>query len=176
MPKTATKYKKPVLALAIFLSLSFFVFGEIKKIVSRLFFLADLRYSFDSSMDISGRIRPSIPALFAFDINAEYPCVKRTFVYVIKTRGISVSFLIFFTILKNFSIFAPLFNETVLAFCMTGPSAIGSENGNPNSRMSVPPLTRPLTIDSVAFSLGNPVIMYEISAFSFLDFNSLNLS
>ena len=82
----------------------------------------------------------------------------------------------FFTRLKNFSIFAPLFNETVLAFCITGPSAIGSENGNPNSIMSVPPLTRPLTIDSVVFSSGNPVMMYEINAFSFLDFNSLNLS
>jgi hypothetical protein len=53
------------------LSLSFFVFGETKKIVSRLFFFADFRYSLDSSMDISGRIKPSIPTLFAFDINAE---------------------------------------------------------------------------------------------------------
>jgi len=59
---------------------------------------------------------------------------------------------------------------------MTGPSAIGSENGNPSSIISVPPLTRPQTIDRVAFSLGNPVMMYEMSAFSFLDFNSLNLS
>jgi len=78
-------------------------------------------------------------------------------VYVIKTSGISVFFLIFFTILKNFSIFAPLFNEIVLAFCITGPSAIGSENGNPNSMMSVPPLTRPSTIDNVVFSFGKPV-------------------
>ena len=78
--------------------------------------------------------------------------------------------------IKNFLIFAPLFNEIVLAFCITGPSAIGSENGNPNSMMSVPPLTRPLTIDNVVFSLGKPVIIYEINAFSFLDFNSLNLS
>jgi len=51
-----------------------------------------------------------------------------------------------------------------------------AENGNPNSMMSVPPLTRPSTIDNVAFSFGKPVIMYEINAFSFLDFNSLNLS
>ena len=84
--------------------------------------------------------------------------------------------LIIFTIIVVASIFAPLFNEIVLAFCITGPSAIGSENGNPNSMMSVPPLTNPLTIDNVVFSFGKPAMMYEINAFSFLDFNSLNLS
>ena len=43
VPKTATIYKKPVLAFAIFFSLTLFVFGDTKKMVSSLFFLAAFR-------------------------------------------------------------------------------------------------------------------------------------
>ena len=60
-------------------------------------------------------------------------------VYVINTKGISDSFLIFFTIAKKLSIFVPPFNDSVLAIWIVGPSAIGSENGKPSSIMSVPP-------------------------------------
>ena len=77
------------------------------------------------------------------------------FVYVIKTNGMSVSLRIFFTIEKKSSILVPLFNDSVLAICIIGPSAIGSENGNPNSIISVPPLIKPLTADNVAFSDGS---------------------
>jgi len=48
------------------------------------------------------------------------------------TRGVSVSFLIFSTREKNLSIFVPFSSDIVLAFWITGPSARGSENGNPN--------------------------------------------
>ncbi len=71
----------------------------------------------------------------------------------------SVSFLILFTSLKNLSILIPPANDLVLAFCMTGPSAIGSENGNPNSIMSTHPSIKPLTEDNVAFSFGYPAMI-----------------
>ena len=72
VPYTATKYKNPEDNFTILSILDFVVFGDIKNIVSALF-LADARYSFDSSMDISGRMNPSIPAFFASTINFEYP-------------------------------------------------------------------------------------------------------
>ena len=39
----------------------------------------------------------------------------------------------------------PFSSDVVAAFCMTGPSASGSENGNPSSMMSAPPRTSPRT-------------------------------
>ena len=61
--------------------------------------------------------------------------------------------------LKNLLIFVPFSSEIVLAFWITGPSARGSENGNPNSIMSTPPLTNPLTVASVDFSFGYPAMI-----------------
>ena len=125
---------------------------------------------------MSGKINPSIPTSFAREMNFWYVWLYKIFVYVIKTNGISASLRIFFTIEKKSSILVPLFNDSVLAICIVGPSAIGSENGNPSSIMSVPPLINPLTAANVAFSDGYPAIIYEIKAASFFDFNWLNFS
>ena len=65
MPNTETRYKNPDDAETIFLILLDDVFGDMRKIESALFLRMALRYSSDSSIDMSGRINPSIPAFFA---------------------------------------------------------------------------------------------------------------
>lgn len=58
---------------------------------------------------------------------------------------------VFFTVI-------PLFKAVVLATWMTGPSAIGSENGTPNSMMSTPPAWKPCKIGTVSSMVGKPAV------------------
>ncbi|MNR13723.1 hypothetical protein D3C85_1301470 [compost metagenome] len=53
-----------------------------------------------------------------------------------------------------------------LARWITGPSAIGSENGMPSSITSAPPSTRPCIRLTVRPGLGSPAVMNGIRAFS----------
>ena len=45
-----------------------------------------------------------------------------------------------------------------LAFWITGPSAIGSENGTPSSIMSAPPAASACMISGVASANGSPAV------------------
>src|SRR5512147_1133065 len=47
---------------------------------------------------------------------------------------------------------------------MTGPSAIGSENGTPSSTMSAPAATRRCRIGTVIAGDGSPAVTYGMSA------------
>ena len=49
-------------------------------------------------------------------------------------------------------------------FCMAGPSASGSENGTPSSRISTPPLTNAWSAGTVVSIDGSPAVMKETSA------------
>src|SRR3954468_18074421 len=47
---------------------------------------------------------------------------------------------------------------------MTGPSAIGSENGTPTSMTSAPASSRPLRRSTVPATDGSPAVMYGTNA------------
>ena len=59
---------------------------------------------------------------------------------------------------------------------MVGPSATGSENGNPSSTISAPPWMSACTMPSVASDVGSPAHTYAIRALSPRDRSSENLS
>src|SRR5689334_4498195 len=51
-----------------------------------------------------------------------------------------------------------------MAAWMTGPSALGSENGTPSSITSAPALAAAITMSAVAAGDGSPSVRYAISA------------
>src|SRR6266516_1563722 len=69
----------------------------------------------------------------------------------------------------------PLFSALWLAACITGPSAIGSENGMQISTMSVPPSTRAEAFERNASGDGSPPVRYVTRAPSSRDLSSSNL-
>src|SRR5690606_511301 len=60
--------------------------------------------------------------------------------------------------------FTPWASARSLARWMVGPSAIGSENGTPSSMMSAPAATHRCRTSRVTARVGNPTVMYGISA------------
>ena len=70
-----------------------------------------------------------------------------------------------FTILKYASRFILCPSAIVDAFCISLPSASGSENGNPISTMSAPPSIIPSIIFTVPALFGYPAITYVIKTF-----------
>ena len=50
------------------------------------------------------------------------------------------------------------------AFWITAPSALGSENGTPSSRMSAPAATMPCISAGVMSTYGKPAVTYGMSA------------
>src|ERR1700676_4235140 len=57
---------------------------------------------------------------------------------------------------------------------ITGPSAIGSEKGTPNSMRSTPPRSSAVTICGVRSGDGSPAVMYAIKAARFWDLRAAN--
>ena len=115
VPKTATRYKNPLDAFAIFCTLDLLVFTDTRNMVSMECLRAAFVYSSDSSTDMSGRINPSIPAFLASLMNFAYPMWYKMLVYVISTSGISVSPRISFTTSKKLLMSVPFSRDAVLA-------------------------------------------------------------
>src|SRR4030042_2646715 len=68
---------------------------------------------------------------------------------------------------RVFLTFIPLFIALISAFWIVGPSAIGSENGIPNSRISAPESTAVFTIARLVSKSGSPITKNGINAVLF---------
>ena len=62
----------------------------------------------------------------------------------------------------------------MLAAWITGPSAIGSENGIPSSRASAPPSIKLLMISTLSALLGSPIVTKGTKAPWLVSFNVAN--
>ena len=81
-----------------------------------------------------------------------------------KTMGTVMSWRRFSTNAKILSVVIPPFNALTLAPSITGPSAVGSENGIPNSIRSAPPETAARMAVSVISRSGSPQVINAINA------------
>ena len=59
----------------------------------------------------------------------------------------------------------PALSALIFASCITGPSAVGSENGMPSSIRSAPALAAALTSFFVVSRFGSPQVIKGIKAF-----------
>ena len=84
-----------------------------------------------------------------------------------KTIGIVTSFLKSLTRSKTLSVVTPAASAFTLAPWITGPSAVGSENGIPSSIRSAPFATASLTIFAVVSKFGSPQVINGINALPF---------
>ena len=86
--------------------------------------------------------------------------------YPINTMGVTaLSSRNSFTICKHCFKFIPFAKARSDALCITGPSAIGSENGIPNSIKSAPASTRACMIFTVSEGSGSPAVTKGIKPF-----------
>ena len=85
------------------------------------------------------------------------------------TIGTEISSRSFFTSAKILSVVTPPFNARRFAPCITGPSAVGSENGIPSSIKSAPFFTASQTAAYVVSKSGSPHVKKAINAFPFLN-------
>jgi len=76
--------------------------------------------------------------------------------------GVLCFVLIFWAIFSTFGGVVFAFSARMFAACIVGPSAMGSEKGKPNSRMSTPPRIRALAIFGVNSGVGSPAVMYPM--------------
>jgi hypothetical protein len=96
---------------SVFLILKFEVFGATRKTVANSSFFEYSKYSLDSSIVISGKINPSVPASFAIFMNFLKPFFWRILEYVIINIGRSGYLcLVFFIKLKQRSGLIPFCN------------------------------------------------------------------
>ena len=84
------------------------------------------------------------------------------------TNGIEISCRIFSTIWKILSAVTPPASARVLAAWITGPSAVGSEKGMPNSIRSAPPLTAARTQSAVVCKSGSPHVIKAMNVLPWL--------
>src|SRR6476620_11435291 len=104
IPYTDTKYKKPEDLFIIDSILVEEVLGETIKIVESPNFEAVSTYDPDSSIAMSGKIKPSIPFSFAIVMKLRKPLRNKIFEYVIARIGrVGCLLLILLTIVKHFS-------------------------------------------------------------------------
>ena len=82
-----------------------------------------------------------------------------------KTIGIFTSFRSFFTISKILSVVVPAESARTFALWITGPSAVGSENGIPSSIRSAPPSAIARTAFAVVSRSGSPQVINATNAF-----------
>lgn len=68
------------------------------------------------------------------------------------------------TICRQVSVFTLFLSAIVFAFCIVGPSAIGSVKGIPSSITSAPPASMANITSTVSFSVGYPAVTYVTRA------------
>src|SRR6266404_869616 len=108
---------------------------------------------------------PSTPACCARSANAVVPIASIGLAYPINTTGVIASCLRKAAVMVSTSSRpTPLASARSDARWMTGPSAIGSENGTPSSITSAPAAVSARISGTVAASVGSPAVMYGISA------------
>ena len=83
------------------------------------------------------------------------------------TSGTSISLLSFAASSNTLSVVTPPESALILAACITGPSAVGSEKGIPSSMISAPATAIALTIASVVSRSGSPQVTKGIKALPF---------
>ena len=139
--------------------------GAIREINFKSYFPVNSCSSPFSSKGISGIIKPSIPTSAHLLQKRSYPYLYSEFAYAINANGICVFFRSFATISKILSVVHPALNARRLASCITGPSAIGSENGIPISTSAAPAFSISKINSSVLSRLGSPAVINPINAF-----------
>ena len=98
-------------------------------------------------------------------MNLSEPYENTTFAYVMNTIGIVTFLRSFLTRSNTLSVVTPPASALIFAPWMTGPSAVGSENGIPSSIRSAPASTIAYTTSSVTSSDGSPHVTNGINAF-----------
>src|SRR6267142_2159485 len=112
---------------------------------------------------------PSMPAALARCRNSRVPIASIGLAYPISTIGVALSVLRNSATMRSTSASpTPCFSARSPERWITGPSAIGSENGTPSSRMSEPASTRPRMSGTVSEGCGSPAVMYGMSALRLL--------
>ena len=108
---------------------------------------------------------PSIPASTTLFAKWSGPIRNNELKYPMRSTGVFESIRRKSrTISTTVARLAPFAKARSDDFCIVGPSASGSENGTPSSRISTPPLTNAWSEGTVISIDGSPAVMKETRA------------
>src|SRR5579863_582556 len=163
-PVRETRYTNPVEYSATSFRRSGVLVGAARKTVSRPASRITFTYGAASSTLRSVSRQPSMPAALASRASFSRPYRSAGFIYVNRSSGISESLRIWQAISSTLTMVVPALRARSEPAWITGPSAIGSENGTPNSIRSAPPRSSAATSAGVRSGDGSPAVKYATSA------------